>query len=302
MTRPLKVFAPAKVNLCLHVTGKRDNGYHELDSLVAFADIGDHLIFQPHHELALDIQGQFARSFLNRDRIATRDSQNLVIRAAHMMADTLRRDVQASLILQKNIPLGAGLGGGSADAAACLWGLLQWWGTSYPAERLEKIANQLGSDVQACIKSQPARMQGTGDIVTPLAHMPEMPVVLLWPNQICETAPVYQHWSQRNAGHFSDALPALDGIETQGDLIRFLMETRNDLRSSAVALHPVIAEAELSLQKQKGCAFARMSGSGSAVFGLFETVDQAQAAVEDINRTHKDWWARSGWINRTERY
>lgn len=306
MIKPLRVFAPAKINLCLHITGRREDGYHLLDSLVAFADIGDQIYFKPAPDLSLDIQGHFARAFTQQDRIATRDSKNLVIRAIYALADCTHRDPALAVTLHKNIPLGAGLGGGSADAAACLWGLMQWWDMHLPQEHLDRLTASLGSDVSACLRSQPTRMQGTGHVLSPLASMPEMPVVLLWPNQICETGLIYKEFANKitlpDSHGFSHAIPDINAIEHSGHVIQYLQETKNDLRSSAIDLYPVIADAENVLENCAGCLFSRMSGSGSAVFGLFETQEQAQQAVETISREHKDWWARAGWINRVERY
>lgn len=296
----LKIFAPAKINLHLHVTGKRPDGYHLLDSLVCFTDIGDQLIFEPSIGFQFDITGPFADHLLAGDKSAAPSSGNSVVKAAWTLANSVGRELNVRITLQKNLPPGGGIGGGSADAAACFWGLAQFWNLHLPDNYFHMLALKIGSDVPVCLKSQAVVMQGIGDQFKPAPELPEIPIVLVWPNKMAPTPEVYKSLAMKT---FSDNFDFRPSYKSSKDLIGDLAAfTRNDLAGAASGLFPVIAQAEKLLKTQDHCLFARMSGSGSTVFGLFESDEDAQTASEKILEAHPDWWVRHGWLNRIARY
>lgn len=296
----LKVFAPAKVNLHLHVTGKRSDGYHLLDSLVMFADIGDLLTFEKADTFSFAVDGQFAGAFLHDELDTSPQSKNLVVKAAWKIADLVARELSVSIRLQKNLPLGSGIGGGSADAAACLWGLCQLWNITLPETHRSALALQLGSDVPVCLKSETCQMQGIGEIQREMQPLPELPVLLVWPGEPVPTAGVFKALDLPSYSEHVVFPEALDQIRT---LCAFLVSsTRNDLTSAAEEFLPAISIALNLLQAQPGCLLSRLSGSGSTCFGIFRDEDTLAAAAEAISLHHPTWWVRTGWLNRVSRY
>lgn len=297
----LQVFAPAKVNLHLHVTGRRDDGYHTLDSLVAFADIGDVLFFEKARNFSFEVEGPFAESFTGAELDTSPQSKNLVVRAAWRIANLLARELDVSIKLQKNLPLGGGIGGGSADAAACLWGLCQLWNVSLPETHKSALALQLGADVPVCLKSETCIMQGTGEIFKEAPELAELPVLLAWPGAPTSTAAIFQSLEMPQ---FSAPAKFPGGaIDQIGTLCAYLnASTRNDLTSGAVSFLPAVKLALDLIKTQPGCQLARLSGSGSTCFGIFENEDQLTQAAETISLHHPTWWVRTGWLNRVSRY
>ena len=297
-TKALTVFAPAKINLYLHVTGRRGDGYHLLDSLVAFADIGDRLSFAPANDFLFDIQGPYAAAFPAGERDASPRSSNLAVRAVWALSGAVQRPPQVRMMLTKNLPLASGLGGGSADAAAELWGLLEWWGidaASVPG--FDGLMRGLGADVPACLSCGPQWVTGTGENLAP-AELPEMPVVLVNPGRLCRTADVFAGFG----GDFGAAAEKPAVLDDAGGVIAFLAAQDNMLTRAAVKLVPEISSAQASLEKQPGCRLARMSGSGATCFGLFDDEGAAIAAAENIMTQNPRWWVRAGTLNRPERY
>jgi 4-diphosphocytidyl-2-C-methyl-D-erythritol kinase len=193
----LTVFAPAKINLCLHVGDKRADGFHELESLVAFVDAGDVLQFERADDLSLTIEGPFA------DGLSIGDD-NLVLKAAQLLSARTKSNPGARIALQKNLPVASGIGGGSADAAATLRGLVDLWGLNLSASELHLIAAELGSDVPVCIESAPAWMEGRGERVTPISGLPDCWLLLINPGISVSTAEVF-----RKLGRSSH--PSLEG-------------------------------------------------------------------------------------------
>ncbi len=296
----LKIFAPAKINLHLHVTGKKPDGYHLLDSLVCFADIGDTLYFEPARGFNFKIEGNFATHLTQNDIDSSPASGNTVVRAAWALANTLARELNVAITLQKNLPPGGGIGGGSADAAACLWGLCQFWNLNLPTDYLHNLALKIGSDVPVCMKSLPAIMQGTGDIILAAPELPEIPIVMIWPQQPASTPDVFRSLEMPK---FSEAVTFKKNYEDIPQLVADLnLQTRNDLDGAAQKLFPVIGLALQNLRDNKECLLARMSGSGSTVFGIFESEEKSAEAVEAILKAHPEWWVRHGWLNRIARY
>ena len=273
----IRALACAKINLALHITGQRADGFHTLDSLVAFADFGDMVSVAPSAAIELTVTGPFADDLDN-------GPDNLVLRAARAL-DSGR---SASISLEKKLPVASGIGGGSANAAATLHALSELW--NLPLPPMEQIL-QLGADVPVCLAGTPARMTGIGDIVTPLAQpLPETWMVLVNCGQPVSTPKVFQALARRE----NDAMPARipDFADAQA-LAGFLLAQRNDLEQPAIQLCPDIAEILLRLQRQTGCLLARMSGSGGTCFGIFDSAEMARFAGEGLQRYTSGWWIQT---------
>jgi 4-diphosphocytidyl-2-C-methyl-D-erythritol kinase len=280
----LTEFAPAKINLCLHVTGRRRDRYHLLDSLVVFASIGDRLHAAAAGDLSLTIGGAFGAG------LGT-GPDNLVLRAAQALAIRLGRPPGARLHLEKDLPIASGIGGGSADAAAALRVLADLWDLA-PAERtiLPEIAVELGADVLVCLTSLPARMRGIGEeidsVTLPLLHM-----VLVNPGVPVPTAAVFEALALLPGATGSQPL-YLQSWTQASCLLAWLADTHNDLQAPAIGLCPQITGALDALLGTSGCRFARMSGSGATCFGLYETAGEAEIAASSLSAS--GWWARAG--------
>jgi 4-diphosphocytidyl-2-C-methyl-D-erythritol kinase len=275
---PLCSQASAKVNLFLHVTGRRADGYHLLDSLAVFADVGDVLRAEPAVTLCLAIDGPFAAALTN-------EPDNLVMRAARALAPP---QAGARLTLTKNLPVASGIGGGSADAAAALRLLSQLWGLTRSDQDLGRLALGLGADVPVCLVSRPARMSGIGERLAPAPRLPPCGIVLVNPGIAVATADVFRarqgNWSERAA------LP--DEWDSIASMAAGLRTLRNDLEAPAVALQPLIGDVLAALTALPGCHLVRMSGSGATCFGLFDTPSAAALAAERLRRP--GWWSWGG--------
>ncbi len=265
--------ACAKINLALHVTGQRSDGYHLLDSLVVFAGLGDVVTVAKSFEASLTITGPQAASLP-----VTPD--NLVLRAARAMA------ASAAITLEKHLPLASGIGGGSADAAATLRALARL--TGRPLPDLAALM-QIGADVPACMDTQPKRMQGLGEILSPLPPLPPAHILLVNPGIAVPTPAVFKDLTRKT----NPALPDMPKFRDLRALGLWLAQQRNDLEAPAIAMAPVIAEVKTAIAAQIGCHFARMSGSGATCFGLFATAAEAETARATIAALHPDWWATS---------
>lgn len=298
-TGSISVFAPAKINLHLHVTGRRDDGYHLIDSLVVFADIGDKILIEPSDQFSFQINGQFAPSFIAMDRDDSEQSTNLAVRAARLLAKAQDRDLNYRITLTKNLPLAAGIGGGSSDAAAVLWGLMRLWDIDHKKSPwLHDLTLKLGADVPSCLRCAPVRMQGIGDRLTYFPGLPEIFMILIHPGKNCPTAEIFKRFSGPIRGDIS--IPQT--LQKAEDLISFIKDQHNDLTPAAIEIVPEIAEMISALEQQENCLISRMSGSGASVFGLFKTMEDAQNAAEHIALSRPGWWVRTGTINRPIRY
>ncbi|HXP29873.1 MAG TPA: 4-(cytidine 5'-diphospho)-2-C-methyl-D-erythritol kinase [Stellaceae bacterium] len=275
--------APAKLNLYLHVIGRRPDGYHLLDSLVAFADIGDEIRAAPAAALGLALAGPFAEG------LPRKPEDNLVWHAALLLARHLGRSPGAALTLVKNLPVASGIGGGSSDAAAALRALLALWGGALDRGTLAALAARLGADVPVCLDARAAWLGGIGDAVEPAPPLPATHVVLANPGIALPTPAVYQ--SRR--GDFSAparfAMPA-----DAAHLAALLAERRNDLTAAAIALVPEIGVVLARLAAAEGACIARMSGSGATCFALFATAATAAAAAARLRREEPRWWVAAG--------
>jgi 4-diphosphocytidyl-2-C-methyl-D-erythritol kinase len=274
--------APAKLNLFLHVLGRRPDGYHLLDSLIAFADIADAVSAAPSPRLSLAIEGPFAAD------LAGDPAGNLVWRAAVRLAERLGRPPQAALTLVKNLPVASGIGGGSSDAAATLRALGELWGEPLDETSLRELAVTLGADVPACLGARPVWLGGVGERLDPAPALPRLPLVLVNPGVALPTAAVFR---ARRGGF---AAPAARDLPT-GDraaFVAWLARQRNDLTEAASGLVPEIAEALAILAAAPGTLLARMSGSGATCFALFADAAAANTAAEAVRRP--GWWVAAG--------
>jgi len=296
-TQPIVEAAPAKLNLYLHVTGKRADGYHELDSLVAFTALGDTVTVQPGlARIALRgvdlppvgprlaISGPFGPALMGES-----PADNLVIRAAHALAARLGREADAMIVLNKLLPVASGIGGGSADAAAALRGLGRLWGVGETSGLLYEIAATLGADVPVCVAGRSCYFGGVGEILDEAPALPEVHVVLANPGVPVPTPAVFK----ARTGGFSaparfDAVPA-----DAAALAALLRERSNDLTTAALTVAPVIANALTALERSDGCLLARLSGSGATCFGLYATAAEAEAAAARIAAAEPRWWVKA---------
>ncbi len=285
---PRHRFAPAKVNLALHVVGRRDDGYHLLDMLVAFADIGDRVTWRPGGPCCLlELEDR-----LDRPEPVPVTTANLAWRAL-ALAGRLGGGVGApplagTLTLRKELPSGAGIGGGSSDAASVLRLLLD--GTSTDVESLQAEALALGADLPVCLAERPTRVAGIGERLTPVSLGHALPVVLVWPGAGLSTPAVFR--ARRAA--FGDPIPdaAVDGLAR--DPLAAIAGLRNDLEEPARSLLPAVGRAVSALQDSAGCRLARMSGSGSTVVGYFDGASAAAEAAMRLAAHTPDWWVRAG--------
>lgn len=278
--------APAKINLFLHVTGKRADGYHLLDSLVAFAGIGDRLTAEPADTLSLRVVGPFAAGLDG-------EADNLVLRAARALADAARIVPRGALVLEKNLPVASGIGGGSADAAATLRLLSRLWDVSVDPLVLYALAARLGADVPVCVAARPTQMRGVGEVLDPAPALPACGLVLVNPGVALATADVFRARSAAFSAPVT--LPAVwDSTTAMADGLRDLT---NDLQPPAVALRPVIGEVLAALGATPGCLLARMSGSGATCFALFPDAGAADLAAASLRRP--GWWTWGGALLRS---
>lgn len=276
--------APAKINLDLLVTGRRADGYHELDSVVVFAGIADSVSAGPGDGLRLLVDGPYAAQ-------VPASGDNLVVRAAEELAWAARRKADATLRLVKRLPVAAGLGGGSADAAAALSALNVLWGLDFPPERLRDVGLAVGADVPVCLYGRPARMRGVGERLDPVRGLPELPMLLVNPGIRVVTADVFRALRLPDEPLERQPFPAHPSVL---QLSAWLAASRNDLEAPAMGLTPAIGETLELLRGLPGCHLARMSGSGATCWGLFATERALLAAEARLATTRPDWWRWAG--------
>ena len=268
----IEVFAPAKINLTLHVTGQREDGYHLLDSYVCFAGIGDRLTVEKADTMTLAVTGPFAKG-------VPTGPENLVCRAAALLG------LNARITLEKNLPAAAGIGGGSADAAATIHALTDLYNVPLPDPRQVLT---LGADVPVCLMGGQVRMRGIGDELMPITSgRMSWPTVLVNPGVSVPTPDVFR-------GLVSKVNPPMpDDIleDIYNEFPDWLGHQRNDLEAPAIAIAPVISDVLDAHRAEPGCRIARMSGSGATCFAIFDEDDQAKEAVRAIRAAHPAWWA-----------
>jgi len=284
--------APAKINLALHVVGRRPDRYHELETLVVFADVCDELEATPGPADRLIVEGPFATGLGSGET-------NIVSRAVEAFRSRWPGAVEGGLdiLLRKNLPVAAGLGGGSADAAAALRLMARQASAEIPTADLLALAATLGADVPMCLLSRPAMVTGIGERVSPLASFPACHVVLVNPLIPVVTAEVFR----RLDSHQNPVLPRLpDPLTRPAQLGLFLEGTRNDLEPVAIGMVPEIGALVGRMSTRTGCILARMSGSGATVFGLFGSSALAHQAAHDLRSTHPDYWVAAAPLLGTE--
>jgi 4-diphosphocytidyl-2-C-methyl-D-erythritol kinase len=265
----MEEIASAKVNLALHVRGREADGYHRIETLFAFCETGDRLTALPADALTLEVRGPFAPAL--RD-----EGDNLVLRAARLLAERFEVASGASLALEKNLPVASGIGGGSADAAAALRILARLWGIAAPEADLLPLAAQLGADVPACLLSRTVRGEGRGDRLSE-AEVPGLrgtPVLLVNPGIAVSTAEVFRRWT------------GADG----GPLPPEWADCRNDLEPAARLVAPEVGEVLEALARTEGARATRMSGSGATCFATYETERERDRAAASIAAAHPAWW------------
>jgi len=309
--------APAKINLYLHVTGRRNDGFHELDSLVVFAGVGDVLTVREGEKngLCLTISGPFAHQLPPGD-------DNLVLRAARLLAQRTGVKANAHITLEKNLPVASGIGGGSADAAAALKALVEFWNIELADDDIHHVAHdvadtidtaralstlfklwrddlgsdmlgaiglQLGADVPVCLQGRPAYMGGIGERLDMTPHLPRAWLVLVNPGVGVSTPDVFRAYKTLE-GPFSQPARFHDHPRDAQHLARLLCERSNDLTASAMAQTPQIKTVLDALNGLDDALLTRMSGSGATCFALFATQDAATSAARRLAETHPEWW------------
>jgi len=277
--------APAKVNLTLRVLGRRADGYHELESLVAFAEVGDRLSFAPGGELALTVRGPNAAQ-------AGEGADNLVLKAAQAFAVRVAGIGLGAFDLDKRLPVAAGLGGGSADAAAALRLLAR--ANNIPGDdgRLYDAARVTGADVPVCLDPRPRLMRGIGEILSAPLKLPPLPVVLANPGVALPTKSVFAGWRRVDPQALTLDVASLVKITSRDEYLQLLATQGNDLEHAAIDVAPVIAEVLVALRSLAGCRLARMSGSGATCFALFSSAAAAIEAAKALSDKYPQWWVR----------
>lgn len=285
----------AKVNLSLRVVGRRADGYHELESVVAFSDCADRLTLEPGPELKLSTTGPLAAA-------CGETSDNLVFKAAKLLADTVPNLKLGAFALDKVLPVAAGIGGGSADAAAALRLLARLNNLSLDDPRLQEVALATGADVPVCLLSRACDMTGLGEQLLPLA-LPSMPCVMVNPRVPVATKDVFQALGLRNGELLIGATSVLNAPAwpeegaSIADWIGVLETVANDLEAPAMRIEPVIGDVLEALRASAGVKLARMSGSGATCFAIYGAPTDARAAAEKIRRDHPGWWVHAGTLS-----
>ncbi|WP_299418696.1 4-(cytidine 5'-diphospho)-2-C-methyl-D-erythritol kinase [uncultured Shimia sp.] len=267
----IEAFAPAKINLTLHVTGQRDDGYHRLDSLVMLTDVGDRLTVEKARETSLNVVGPMAEG-------VPTDRSNLVIRAAEMLG------VSAKITLHKSLPAMAGIGGGSSDGAATVRALCALYDLAVPSA---EILSSLGADVPVCMEPELVRMRGIGDEIDRLDTPPDWSMILVNPRVSVSTPQVFAAMVERDNPLMSEPFPNWADFNST---VAWLSAQRNDMQEAAVEIQPVIGQVLAELNQTVGCALARMSGSGATCFAIYRTASERDAALEVLRHQNPGWW------------
>jgi 4-diphosphocytidyl-2-C-methyl-D-erythritol kinase len=283
------VQAPAKINLFLHITGKRADGYHLLDSLVVFADCGDIIEVAENDIISLEIEGKYASSLLSG-----RLEENLVWKAAAGLRKYNPAKTGAKIKLAKNLPVGSGIGGGSADAAAAIRALIALWRLDVGEKELSSLALSLGSDVPVCLYGRPAWMRGTGELITPVELPENAYIVLVNPNISVSTVEIFKEFKFKELPLRKKGLSIMPSFEEMANNTEY----GNDLEPAAINRLSVIREIISSLEAQNGCCFARMSGSGATCFGIFKNESDASKATKELEKKYPDFWCISTRISQ----
>jgi len=286
----------AKVNLTLRVNGRRADGYHDLESVVAFADCADQLTLTPGSDLDLKMSGPLAQACGDT-------SDNLVLKAARLLAERVPDMKAGSFSLDKVLPVAAGIGGGSADAAAALRLLAQLNGLALDDPRIIEVAKLTGADVPVCVNSRGCVMTGVGETLQPLS-LPKMPCVMVNPGVPVATKDVFNALGLRNGQLLVGATDVLlrdrswpDEAASLEEWVEALAASSNDLEAPAMRVQPVISAVISALSATNGAWLARMSGSGATCFAIYENTAEAGRAAEKLRRDHPGWWVHAGTLS-----
>ena len=290
MPVPLVENAPAKVNLTLRVLRRRADGYHDLESLVVFADFGDRLSLARGGELKLTVRGPSAGQ-------AGEGDDNLVLKAARALVQRRPQAVLGAFRLDKRLPVAAGLGGGSADAAAALRLLAQANGLAGNDADLYAAAKATGADVPVCLDPRPRIMRGIGEVLSAPLALPKLPAVLVNPGVALPTKAVFARWTPAANPVIVSDVDEVAKLSSRDQLLQFLDTQSNDLEAPAVALQPVIADVLTALRGLPGCKLARMSGSGATCFALFSAATAAREAAKILGSKFPHWWVKATTLN-----
>jgi 4-diphosphocytidyl-2-C-methyl-D-erythritol kinase len=280
--------ALAKVNLTLRVVGRRPDGYHDLESLVVFASVGDALTLAAGPRLLLTVRGPTAG-------LSGALADNLVLKAASALTEQVKGLKSGRFVLSKRLPVAAGLGGGSADAAAALRLLARRNHLALDDGRVREAARVTGADVPVCLDPRPRLMSGIGNLLSPPLDLPRLAAVLVNPRVAVPTKGVFETLGAPRvvlAPKVSEDYPPTD----RAGLMSYLADRGNDLEAPAVALQPVVAEVLEDLRRLPGCRLARMSGSGATCFALFDNAKAAEAAARALRERRPGWWVRSAML------
>ncbi|HVM86401.1 MAG TPA: 4-(cytidine 5'-diphospho)-2-C-methyl-D-erythritol kinase [Candidatus Binatia bacterium] len=274
------MLARAKINLYLHVVGRRADGYHLLDSLIVFAETGDKIAAAPAAELSLKIDGPFAGKLVA-------DADNLVLRAARGLQELTGTKAGAAITLTKNLPVASGIGGGSADAATTLQALAALWKVIPDQDALAKLALGLGADVPVCLAGRPSFIGGIGEEIMPVGKLPAAHLLLVNPGIATPTPAVFK----TRTGGFSPAARWSEPPRDAAALAHALGERRNDLTEAAIRVTPAIRDVLAAIAATRHVLLTRLSGSGATCFGLYATAEAAAVARDAVRAAHHGWWA-----------
>ena len=277
----LTTLAPAKINLYLHITGKRADGYHLLDSLVAFVGAGDRLRLEPAPHFGLTIEGPMAGALAQED-LAT----NLIFRAAQALAKETGKEPAFHITLSKKLPIASGIGGGSTDAAAALRLIARFWEMNPEDPRLTQIAASLGQDVPCCLKAETCFFRDIGNVTDKGPALPMTQLVLVNPMKALPTPAVFK----ARQGVFQPEARLTTAPKDVYELVGALHSRENGLTDAACGLMPVIRDVLTALSASEKCLLSRMSGSGATCFGIYPDRATARAAASTLYAAHPDWW------------
>jgi len=289
MTTCITKTAPAKVNLCLHITGRRTDGYHQLESLFVRTKNGDQITVAPNEGLSLSLSGPFAADLSD----AGVQSDNIILTAAGLLRSKAGIEQGALITLEKNLPIAAGIGGGSADAAATLLALNELWGLNWSKNRLEKIAVQLGADVPACLYNHPLWVTGVGEVVTSVDLDVPIYILLVNPMVGLSTPAVFKRY-RMDVCEFDASLKNIPVS------LSALQSTKNSLERSAVKLSGEITRVLSLMNTLADVKLVRMSGSGATCLALFQSSEARDKAALVLSKHHADWWVHPDIINVTK--
>lgn len=278
----ISVFAPAKVNLTLRVTGKKEDGYHLLHSVVVFADFGDTIILTPSHKFSFTQASDVS--------LLPDDTDNLVYSAAQKFSSLTDQSLNCNIHLIKKTPIGAGLGGGSSDVAATIKAIIKFWNITINETKLQNFLLSMGADVPVCYHSSSCLVEGVGENITPLDYSSEIYAVLVYPEKFCSTKEIFKNFNQPYS--------PVPKIPVKADFLEFIKDQKNDLTGAAIATIPNIADVLKTLESTENIMLSRMSGSGSCCFGLYNNEQQSHEAALKIQKEKPDWWVRPVILNK----